>query len=131
MMKTLKTHIFQNEAYALLEILIAIALLSTAVLPVYVSVSQQFSAISKTSDSMKASIYCRNIMNEFRIEPSKVDLKDKEIKDNPKFKYSIEIKRFEHVLLGPLEAKTVKVTVSWNENGAEKTKSLSYIYPDK
>ena len=131
MMKTLKTHIFQNEAYALLEILIAIALLSTAVLPVYVSVTRQFAAIAKTSDSLKASIYCRNILNEFRIEPAKVDLKDKEIKDNPKFRYSVEIKRFEHVLLGPLEAKTVKVTVKWAENGSEKSKSLSYIYPDK
>ena len=129
--RLMKTLIIRNRAYALLEILIAIAVLSTALLPVYSSVSRRLEALSRTESSLKAALYCRNLISEFRLEPFKTDVSGKEIKNDSRFTYSIEIKRYENPLLGPFAASKVTATVFWNENGNAKSMKLSYIYPDK
>jgi type II secretion system protein I len=121
-----------KSGFALIEVLIALTILSIALIGIVSGVSGGITAISQSKNMTKAMIVAKNALNEYEISNMRgADIKDEEVKEYPGFRYSREVKRFEHELLGPLDAKKVEITVNWQENGRDKKYSISYIYPSK
>ncbi len=118
------------NGFALIEILIAITILSISLISIISGVSAGIIAISGNKNLTKAMIIAKNKLNEFEMNNQKgTDISNEVVEDYPDFTYSREIKRFEHELLGPLDAKRIEIEVKWQEKGMDKTYSLTYIYP--
>ena len=59
-------------------------------------------------------IISKNVLNEFLLEKMKgLDLNDEPVEEYPGFTYSRTIERYEHELLGPLNANKVEFAVNW------------------
>jgi type II secretion system protein I len=118
--------------FALIEILIALTILSIALIGIISGVSSGIIAISQSKNLTRAMIIAKNELNEFEMNNMRGgDVKDEEVKEYKGFTYSRETKRYEHELLGPLDAKRTEITVKWQEKGRDKTYSVSYIFPSK
>jgi type II secretion system protein I len=130
-----KKAIIQRHAYhgfALIEILIAITILSIALIGITSAVSGGIIAISKNKNLTRAMIIAKNQINEFEMNNMRgADISNEPVKDYPGFNYSRTVKRFEHELFGPLDAKRIEISVKWQEKGQDKFYSISYIYPSK
>ncbi len=127
-----KTGDFKICGFALIEILIAMTILSIALIGIISGVSGGIIAISQSKNLTRAMIIAKNALNEYEMNNMRgADLRDEEVKDYRGFSYSRETKRFEHELLGPLDAKRIEITVKWQEKGRDKTYSISYVYPSK
>lgn len=121
-----------GKGFALIEILIAITILSISLVSIISGVSAGIIAISGNKNLTKAMIIARSKLYEFEMVNMRgPDISEKEVEEYQGFTYSREIKRFEHALLGPLNANRVMITVQWQERGRDKNYSLSYIYPTK
>jgi len=121
-----------KKGFALIEILIAITILSISLLGIISSVSAGILAISGNKNMTKAILIAGNMMNEFEENKMKgPDVVDKDIEEYKGFTYSRETKRFEHELFGPLDAQRVVITVKWQERGLDKNYMLSYIYSNR
>ena len=119
-----------RNGFSIIEILIAITVLSIALLGIISGVSAGVVAISGNKNMTKAMIIAKSQLNEFISERMRgLDINDEAVDDYPEFTSSREIKRFEHELLGPLDANIVKITIKWEERGRKKEYNLSYIYP--
>ncbi len=119
----------QRKGFALVEILIAITILSMLLLSIYTSVSASIGVISGTKNYTRAMIIAKSKMNEFillRMRGS--DISRESVKEYEDFTFSRETTRYENELLGPIPAQKTDITVFWKENGREKKYSLSYIY---
>jgi len=121
----------KSKGFAIIEILIAITILSTALLTVITGVSTGIVAISGNRNFTIAMIIAKSKLSEFQITLKGSDITDEAVEDYPGFTFSREVTRYEHELLGPLDAKIVKITVNWEERGNKKSYDLSYIYPEK
>lgn len=121
-----------SRGFALIEILIAITILSISLIGIISSVSSGIIAISENKNLTRAMIIVKNQLNEFEMHNMRgPDIKDEPVKDYPGFAYSRTVKRFEHELFGPLDAKRVEISVKWQEKARDKFYSISYIYPSK
>ncbi len=119
-----------KKGFSIIEILIAISVLSIALLGIISGVSAGVVAISGNKNMTKAMIIAKSRLNEFISERMRgLDINDEAVEEYPEFTCSREIKRFEHELLGPLDADIVRITVKWEERGRKKEYSISYIYP--
>ena len=75
----------------------------------------------------KAMIIAKDKINEFEMNDMKgPDIDDESITEYPGFKFSRTVKRFEHELFGPLDAKRIEIKVKWEERGRNRVYSLSY-----
>ncbi len=120
----------KKNGFSIIEILIAITILSIVLTSIISGVSAGIVSISNNKNLTKAMIISKNMLNEFLLNKMKgLDIADEQIEDYPEFTYSREVTRFEHVLFGPLDAKIVEITVNWEERGIKREYSLSYIYP--
>lgn len=129
-LKKIKVH--KHSGFALVEILIAITILSISLISIISGISAGIIAISGNKNLTKAMIISKNKLNEFEMNNRKgTDINDEIVEEYPEFTYSREIKRFEHELLGPLDANRIEIEVKWQEKGTEKKYSLSYIYPSR
>jgi type II secretion system protein I len=125
-------HYNKKTGFALIEVLIAMTILSIALIGIISGVSGGIIAIAQSKNLTKAMIVAKNALNEFEMNNMRGgDIKDEDVKDYSGFKYSRETKRFEHELLGPLDAKRVEITVRWLEKGRDKSYSVSYIFPTR
>ncbi len=116
--------------FALIEILIAITILSIIVLPLYKGISTGTMAISQNKNLTKAIIIARSKLNELKIlKMQNTTISGSPVDEYPGFTYEISIERFEHQLLGPIPANIAVVTVLWKENSVERSYSIEYIYP--
>ncbi|HRZ25615.1 MAG TPA: prepilin-type N-terminal cleavage/methylation domain-containing protein [Spirochaetota bacterium] len=115
--------------FALIEILIAMAILSIVLLSIFSGVSSGIYVMSGNKNQTMAMIIAKTRMNEFIDEKMRgPDLKDEPVEENQKFSLTRVTERFEHPLLGPLPAKKTTLTVSWKERERERSISLFYIF---
>lgn len=120
------------KGFALVEILIAIAILSMILLSIYTGVSASINAITGTRNYSKAMIIAKSRLNEFIAKNMRgADISKESIEEYPGFKFSRVTKRYENDLLGPIPAQRTEIIINWEEKNAEKSYSLSYIYTEK
>ncbi len=125
--KTLNT----RDGFALVEILIALVILSTILLRVYSVVSTSINALSRVKNNIIAMMVAQNELNEFLLEKMRsLDAKDEPVKEYPGFLASRETAKLD-LGLGPLEINKTVVTVHWKESGVQKSYKLVYIFENK
>ena len=116
--------------FVLVEILIALAILSTVLISVISGVTSSVYVISGMKNYTHAMLIARTKMNDFILKNMRgTDLKGQQVKEYPGFSYSRVTTRFEHPLFGPMQANITNVTVTWKERGKKKKYKISYIYP--
>ncbi len=121
-----------SRGFAIIEILIAITILSIALLGIISGVSSGIVAISGNKNMTKAMLIARSRLNEFMMYNLRgADISSEPVREYPGFTYSRKVARFEHELFGPIGANRVQITVAWTERGISKNYSISYIYPEK
>ena len=118
--------------FALIEILIAITILSIVVISLYSGVSTGSAVIAQNKNMTLAIMIAKNKLTEFKLEKMRgTDIKDEPIENYPGFTYTREIKRYENEMLGPIPAKIVVITVNWKQNISYRAYSISYVYAEK
>jgi prepilin-type N-terminal cleavage/methylation domain-containing protein len=121
----------RKNGFALIEILIAMAVFSIVLLNIYPTISSGIVAMTGNKNHTTAVIIAKSQMNEFISQRMRgPDLKDEPVEDNQHFLLTRITDRFEHPLLGPLPAKQTTITVSWKEREKEKSISISYIFAE-
>jgi type II secretion system protein I len=127
----MRLFLIQRKGFALVEILVAITILSMLLLSIYTSVSASIGVISGTKNYSRAMIIAKSKMNEYILLNMRgMDISKESIDGEKGFAYSRETKRYENEFLGPLAAKKTEITVFWKESGREKKYTLSYIYAE-
>ncbi len=120
-----------KSGFALVEILIAVSILSLVLLSVFTGVSASINVSLDSKNFTRAMILAKTKLNEFIIDK----MRGSDITDEPDFKssgfyYSRKIEKYENILLGPYPVKRVVIVVKWKDKGKEKKFNLSYIYPE-
>lgn len=119
-----------KKGFSIIEVLIAITILSIALLSIISGVSAGVVAITGNQNLTKAMIIARSQLNDFIINRMRgLDVNDEPLEDYPEFTLNRETTRFEHEILGPLDANRVQITIKWEERGKQREYVLSYIYP--
>jgi len=86
--------------------------------------------MSGSKDHTKAMMIAKTKLSEFLLNRMRApDVSKETIEEYPGFFYSRSTERFEHPMLGPIEAKKTVITISWLEKRHEKHYKLSYIFP--
>jgi type II secretion system protein I len=118
--------------FAIIELLIAITILSIVLLGIISGVSKGILAIAQNRNITKAMLIAKNKLAEFQIMRMRApDVQNDAVKEYEGFTYSRTVTRFEHEFFGPLSAKKLEITVKWEERGTQRNYSISYIYPEK
>ena len=118
-----------KTGFVLVEILIALSILSTVLISVISGVTSSVYVISGMKNYTQAMLIARSRMNDFILKNMRgTDLRAQQVKEYPAFTYSRITERFEHPLLGPLPANRTDIIVSWKERGTKKKYKISYIY---
>lgn len=124
--------IAKSDAFAIIEILIAITIISIVLTTIISGISAGIVAISGNRNLTIAMIVARSKLNEFQMMRMRgPDIYDEPVKEYPGFFYSRRIKRFEHEIFGPIAAKRVEIAVSWKDRNKTKSYTISYIYPER
>lgn len=119
-----------KNGFALMEVLVALTLVSTTILYIYAGVASGIGSISNSNNLTKAIIIAKSLLNEERSNYMRgPDQNHKELAEYPGFSYSRATKRFEHPLLGPLDAQELTLTVYWQQQNKERNYTLTYIFP--
>lgn len=126
--------IFQRKqnGFVLIEVLIAVTILSVVLLSVYSGISSGINIIGNSRNYTRAVIIARSLMNEFRSDKMKgVDLKGAQVSNYQEFFYDRVTERYENPMLGPLPVNKTEITVRWKYKGMENSYSISMIYQVK
>lgn len=119
----------REAGFVLVEILIALSILSTVLISVISGVTSSVYVISGMKNYTHAMLIAKSRMNDFMLKNMRgTDLKSQQVKEYPGFTYSRVTERFEHPLLGPLPANKTDIIVTWKERGKKKKYKISYIY---
>jgi type II secretion system protein I len=121
----------RNRGFVLVEILIALAILSIVLLSVISGVTSSVYVIGGMKKYTCAMMIARTRMNDFLLHNMRgTDLKDEPVKEYEGFRVSRVTKRFENAMidLGPMTANKTDIIVSWKERGREREYKISYIY---
>lgn len=119
----------KSSGFALIEILVAITILSIALLGIMTGVSSGVVAIAANKNLTRAMMVANSKLNEFLLEDMKgTDIQQESVKEYPGFSFSRNITRYEHQMFGPIDAQKVKITVYWQDRDNKKQYSISYIY---
>jgi type II secretion system protein I len=122
----------QRRGFALIEVLIAAAILSVVLLSVISGVSTGINVITGNKNLTRAVLIAKSKLNEFKLLNMRgPDLENEPVEEYPNFSYSRRIQRYEHEMFGPIQAQRVEIIVRWKEGETEKRYSLSYIYPSQ
>ncbi len=122
----------QRRGFALIEVLIAAAILSVVLLSVISGVSTGINVITGNKNLTRAVLIAKSKLNEFKLLNMRgPDLENEPVEEYQNFTYSRRIQRYEHEMFGPLQANRVEITVRWKEGETEKRYSLTYIYPSQ
>ena len=121
-----------KRGFALIEVLIAVAILSVILMSLYSGISTSINVISGAKNYTRAMLIAKTKMNEFRsLRMRGTDLNSEPVDEFQGFYYDRITERFEHPMLGPLPAKKTVINVTWKENDRPKKYSISYIYPTR
>ena len=121
----------RNRGFVLVEILIALAILSIVLLSVISGVTSSVYVISGMKNYTCAMFIARSRMNDFLLKNMRgTDIRDEPAKGYDGFKVTRVTKRFEHPMidLGPFSANKTDIIVTWKERGNEREYKISYIY---
>lgn len=119
----------RGSGFALVEVLIAVAILSMVLISIISGVSSSVYVISGMKNSTRAMLVARSRMNEFILKDMRgTDIKNEAIKEYPGFTWSRVTTRYESPLLGPMPANISRIMVYWKERGREREYKISYIY---
>ncbi len=122
----------QGRGFALIEVLIAAAILSVVLLSVISGVSTGINVITGNKNLTRAVLIAKSKLNEFKLLNMRgPDLENEPVEEYQNFTYSRRIQRYEHEMFGPIQANRVEIIVRWKEGETEKRYSLSYIYPSQ
>lgn len=121
-----------SEGFTLIEILVAIAIVSITMISIMSGVSSGILGITKNKNITIAMLIAQSQMNQFLIDNHRgPDLQDQAVSEYPGFRFSRTIARYESPILGPLDANRIIITVHWTERNQERSYSISYIYPQR
>jgi len=122
----------RESGFVLIEVLIAVTILSVVLLSVYSGISSGVNIIGNSKNYTRAMIIAKSMMNEFRNDRMKgVDMKDVPVSSYPDFNYSRVSERYENPMLGPLPVNKTEITVRWKYKGIENSYELTMIYQVK
>jgi len=124
--------VLKYSGFVLIEVLIAVTILSVILLSVYSGISSGINIIGNSKNYTRAMIISKSLMNEFRSEGMKgVDMKDEPVVNYQDFRYDRVSERYENPLLGPLLVNKTSVRVKWKYKGTENKFELNMIYQVK
>jgi type II secretory pathway pseudopilin PulG len=119
----------KSAGFAIVEILVAITILSVALLAIASGVSSGILAISGNKNMSRAMIIAKSRLNEFLLYNTRgTDIQTEPVREYPGFFFTRKISRYEHEVFGPVNARRAEFTVSWDERGSRKSFSLSYLF---
>ncbi|HOP62698.1 MAG TPA: prepilin-type N-terminal cleavage/methylation domain-containing protein [Spirochaetota bacterium] len=122
-------HKSSSQGFVLIEVLIAVTILSVVLLSVYSGISSGINIIGNSKNYTVAMLAGKTILNEFRNDNMRgPDLKDTPVPGNPDFKYDRVSNRYENPLFGPLPVIKTEITVKWKYKGLDNNYTLQYIY---
>lgn len=121
-----------RKGFVLVEILIALSIMSIVLLSVISGVTSSIHVISGMKNSTRAMMIARTTMNDFILRRMRgTDLKREPVKEYPGFYLTRVTGPWELPMidLGPLATvKKTDITVTWRERGREREYSIFYIY---
>ena len=122
----------KKNGFVLIEVLIAVTILSVVLLSVYSGISSGINIIGNSKNYTRAMIIAKSLMNEFREDKMKgVDIKDAPVTNYTDFKYDRISERYENPMLGPLPVNKTTIKVKWKYKGIENDYYLTMIYQVK
>ncbi|HNX24472.1 MAG TPA: prepilin-type N-terminal cleavage/methylation domain-containing protein [Spirochaetota bacterium] len=122
----------KNGGFVLIEVLIAVTILSVVLLSVYSGISSGINIIGNSKNYTRAMIIAKSLMNEFRSDSMKgVDMKDAPVAGYQDFNYDRVSERYENPMLGPLPINKTEIKVKWKYKGVENHYELTMIYQVK
>lgn len=121
-----------GNGFVLIEVLIAVTILSVVLLSVYSGISSGINIISNSRNYTTAMMAGKSLMNEFRSNNMRgADMKDVPVEGYPDFRYDRTSERYDNPLFGPLPVKKTEITVKWKYKGIENNYTLQYIYQSR
>lgn len=123
-----------NRGFVLVEILVALSILSVVLISVLSGVTSSIYVISGMKNYTRAMLIARTRMNDFIVRNQRgTDLKNEPVKDYTDFSVTRVTEPFDHPMLsvmgGPLASvKITNITVNWEERGKKRDYTISYIY---
>ncbi|HOP28477.1 MAG TPA: prepilin-type N-terminal cleavage/methylation domain-containing protein [Spirochaetota bacterium] len=121
-----------GNGFVLIEVLIAVTILSVVLLSVYSGISSGINIISNSRNYTTAMMAGKSLMNEFRSNNMRgADMKDVPVEGYPDFRYDRTSERYDNPLFGPLPVKKTEITVKWKYKGIENNFTLQYIYQSR
>jgi len=122
----------QVNGFALIEVLIAVTILSVILLSVYSGISSGINIIGNSKNYTRAMIIGKSLLNEFRYDKMKgLDAKDSQVENYPDFVYDRLSERYENPMMGPLQINKTLIRVKWKYKGVENKYELTMIYQVK
>jgi type II secretion system protein I len=122
----------KKNGFALIEVLIALSILSIIVMSVYSAVGASSTILSGSGNRAKAMLIVKNRLNEFITSGMRgPDVTMEPVEGNPNFFYSRSSEKYENYLFPTLSARKYTFTITWNENKAVRTYKISYVNPLK
>jgi len=121
-----------SRGFALIEVLIAVSILSVVLLSVYSGISSGINIVSNSRNYTKSMIIAKSLMNEFRNEKMRgPDLHDSPVDNHDGFSYDRTTERYELALAGPIGLNKTVITVKWRYKGIVNKYDLSMVYQVK
>ncbi|HON76939.1 MAG TPA: prepilin-type N-terminal cleavage/methylation domain-containing protein [Spirochaetota bacterium] len=121
-----------KHGFAIIEMLIAIAILSIVLISIISGVSAGIMAITGNKNLTRAMIIAKSKFNEFLIADKRgPDIDSQQIEEYPGFTFSRKAQKYQHEIFGPIPARRVSIIVQWKENDLNKKYTLSYVYPEQ
>ena len=122
-------HPENRRGFALIEVLIAVTIVSIVVVSIYRGVMAGSLAISQNAKLTRAIIIAKNKMAEYRLAGMRgTDLSHTDVEGYDGFTFSRVTERFESPMLGALPAKKTVITVFWTADGRERSYSIFTVY---
>jgi len=125
-----------NKGFALLEVLIAVTILSISLLGIHSMVIRNMNIIADSKNQTKALMIAKSLMNEFRYNNMReADISDSAIENYPDFTYDRVTSRYEDEFITPMIKPMIinkaTIKVKWKYKGKEISSELSMIYQAK
>ena len=122
-------HPESRRGFALIEVLVAVTIVSIVVVSIYRGVMAGSLAISQNAKLTRAIVIAKNMMNEYRLAGMRgTDLSHADAEGYEGFHYSRVTERYENPMLGALPAKKTSITVYWTAEGHERSYSIFTVF---